>query len=511
MKQRNWLHLARKLVDKYDMDFTLSGMTKTLEEYANAFFGVGVVITTQFPDPFPVSLSGSLLGGSVGQGLAFDNVGKDIWINNLFTTTPPNFTITPNILSGIRYDLLVIEYTQVGDTPIPAPSDPITTVNENLHDDFILTVLAGTTSGYPVQAANQIIIMGLQVPVGATLGNQCTLDSSVIQYAIRDVVKYPILKQEPLAGTVDGSNKVFTTTLTPINNTSALVFLNGLGKGLTTEYTLVDQTVTFDVAPVKGQVPFIWYIVLSQNSINPISGAFDFPTGAIDGSNDTFVLQNLPQDQNSVLVIMDGRVLENTLWNLISGPTQCKIKITDPDSIPHAGQGIFCFELINTSTSGSISGINSVGTGISLFYGLSGRVANLKSLVAGSGITLTQSIDGKTILISAPGTSGGLINHGSPSSPIVVNNLSPVIVPSSDQRQIIYVKTNGGSFNCSIETSGNVLGDELFVQGVDPTDYPILLDGAGTEQNGTANVTNNQSLYYIHNGTNWRESTGREL
>jgi hypothetical protein len=106
MDQRNWLELSRKLVDRYDFDYTLQGMSKLLGEYALSFFGEGVLSTTIFPNPFPLVLSGSSLGGTVGTGIGYDYRG---FYTAIQAGTSP-FVISPANASNPRWDLLVIRY-----------------------------------------------------------------------------------------------------------------------------------------------------------------------------------------------------------------------------------------------------------------------------------------------------------------------------------------------------------------------------------------------------------------
>ena len=54
--------------------------------------------------------------------------------------------------------------------------------------------------------------------------------------------------QEVPAGTVDGTNTVFTLTFSPIAGT-LLVYVNGL---LATNFTLAGATITFAAAPTSG-------------------------------------------------------------------------------------------------------------------------------------------------------------------------------------------------------------------------------------------------------------------
>jgi len=505
MLQRNWLELSRKLVDKYDLDYTLQGMSTILGEYALSFFGEGVLSTTTYPNPFPITLSGSSLGGTVGNGIAYDYHGMFTAIEN----GPANFTIPTSDNTNPRWDLLVLRYKQTGDTPVPKPSDPITTINLNLHDDYDLLIIPGTASpapSYPAKNPQDIILSGIQVPALETLGTQCTLDLSIRELGTPDTVKYPKIKQEALIGTVDGSNKVFTVSLVPVDNQSVLIFQDGIDSELSTDYTMVGQTVTFTTAPALGQRPYTWYVVKALSSINPISGKQETPTGTINGINDTFNLVGLPADQDSTLVFIDGVMVEATEWSLIQNIAGDSIKF-EPGSIPQLGQSIYVFYLYNPYTvatpPSSVNSFLNLGTGHGVFESLVSGVAQFKSIKAASGINIIETAT--EIQISAPGVAGGLTQYGSPSAPVVMSGL---ITPSADQRQIRYLKSNGGNINVSI-SAGTVVGQELILCGTDLVDTITIDDGSGTSQNGSVLLNNNQAIIYSWNGISWFEISRR--
>ena len=74
-----------------------------------------------------------------------------------------------------------------------------------------------------------------------------------------------VTRQSP-TGAIDGSNTDFTLALSPMLNSES-VFLNGLLQepGVGNDYTIVDNTITFSVAPVVGDRIRVSYIV----SYNP--------------------------------------------------------------------------------------------------------------------------------------------------------------------------------------------------------------------------------------------------
>ena len=90
---------------------------------------------------------------------------------------------------------------------------------------------------------------------------------------------------ETPVGTINGINKTFTVTNTPVFIVEdGVTYFNGQG------YTLAGLTITFDNAPVG----FL-------QSAYSTSGSIETPTGTVNGSNVTFIVVN-----NPVFIISDG-------------------------------------------------------------------------------------------------------------------------------------------------------------------------------------------------------------
>jgi hypothetical protein len=69
-------------------------------------------------------------------------------------------------------------------------------------------------------------------------------------------------EDETPSGTINGSNLVFTLSQTPLENAAVDVYLDGLKKLPTTDYSVSGVTITFVVAPVIGQTLRVDYIRL---------------------------------------------------------------------------------------------------------------------------------------------------------------------------------------------------------------------------------------------------------
>jgi microcystin-dependent protein len=189
MKKRNWADLARKLVDRFDMNDTLQYIQDALGKESKASWGPGVLDTQTYPNPFQFTMSGVSLGGTVSAGIAYDPNGQIVEV-----PSTQNFTLVSNPSNPV-YALLVLRFKFTPDTLIPKPSDPILNVFLNLHDDFELQVLTGTPAPsptYPVAGSNDVVLMGFQIPAAATLGTQVTLDSSQKQVGFRPATRVSI-------------------------------------------------------------------------------------------------------------------------------------------------------------------------------------------------------------------------------------------------------------------------------------------------------------------------------
>lgn len=511
MNTRNWLDLSRKLVDRFDMNYSFSAIQEALGEYALAWFGEGVVNTSQYPNPFPITMSGSVLGGAVGFGIGFDLNGQ---LTNVTaeTLSSPDFTLQP-IGSLPRYDLLCIKYLSEGDTPVPKPSDPLTTIFLNLHDDFQLVVVEGTPSGTPAYPAKgnplYIVLAGIQIPANATLGTQCTIDYSQREQANANTSNYPVFAQEVPSGVIDGVNTTFTLSQSPINNSSLIVSQDGLTLVQGVDYTIIGQSITMAVAPALGQSIDAYYIVNSVNSQNPLTGAQEVPSGTPNGSTSTFALVGKPANQASTIVYVDGMEVPLVGWNLIQGVSNGSIHFNS-GYIPATGQDVYVFYLVNPFVFGSqppspnLTNAINLGAGYQVLAGVVSGVAQFKTLVQGANITLSE--DANTVTIAASGGgggSGGLTVYGDP-TPLTIT-AGGGVTSTTDQRAIQYLKTSGGPVVVTANpqiSAGTLDGQELYLAGTSATNYPILANGNGLSLNGPIDLTDNSGIILI-----WKSST----
>lgn len=471
MNQRNWLDLSRKLVDRFDLNYTVTSMQEAIANAAQSFFGEGVLVSTVYPNPFVITLSNSVLGGSVGNGIAYDANGQLTSITSA-SSTSKSFVSPTADLFNTRYDLLCLQYVQSGDTLVPKPSDPITTIHLNLHDDFELVIVPGTPSGspvYPSKGALQIILAGIQVPANSTLGTQCTVDLSIREQSFQGTAFYPVFAQERPSGLINGSNTVFALSQSAINNTSVLVRIDGVVQTQSVDYTISGQNITMAVAPALGQSIEVYYIVNSSSSQNPLSGYQEVPSGAIDGANLIFSLAGHPANQISTMVFIDGLASSITEWDLVQSQGTSQI-VFGAGNQPSAGQSVYVFYLVNPASVIIQTGGGGGGGG-------------------GGAFTVQGTIVSPALIAAASG-----------------------VHPTSDQRQYWFVKSTGGSVPITATPQiqpGTIIGQELYLRGVSATDFITLANGNGLSLNGTIELTDNGAIVLVWDGSYWNESARR--
>jgi hypothetical protein len=467
MQQRNWLDLDRKLVDRFDMDFTVTALQAALGEYALNYFGFGVLPTALYPNPFPITMSGSVLGGTVGNGIAFNENGYITRIDTASSTSKNFLSLAADTVNP-RWDLLVIRYKATGDTPVPKPSDPILTVSLNYHDDFVLAVIKGTASAtpsYPAAGPLDVILCGLRIPANATLGTQVIVDLAVRNNATNNIVEQSVFMQEVPTGVIDGSNVSFVVSQTPASNQSILVMKDD-GVLKSSEWSIVGTTITLAVAPAIGQDIYVYYIVKSVTSVNPLLALQEQPSGTVDGTNDTFYLTGKPAAQAPTLAIVDGRIITADKWILQQNAIQDSIKFL-AGNIPQPGQDVYVFYLIDPATVGAAPG--------------------------------------------GGGGTGALVTVGTMSSPLAVDPTVGVLV-TTDQRQMKFISSTGGADPVTASPQiapGTVVGQELELVGTSDTDYLIISDGNGTSQNGPINLKRHSVILYAWDGSVWFERSRR--
>jgi hypothetical protein len=523
MNRRNWLELSRKLVDQFDMDYSIASIQAALGQAALSYWGEGVLTTTTYPNPFPITMSGVSLGGSVGTGIAIDPNGQ---ITEIDATPdePLTFTLAAADPTNPRWDLLVISYQMIGDTPVPQPSDPINTVDLNLHDDFLLSIVEGTPSGspvYPAKQAGQIILAGLRVPANATNGTQVVVDLGIREMALQRIFENPNVIDEVPAGIVDGLNNTFTTSENPISSSSIIIFVNG-AKMRPSDFVLTANSIAFTSAPALASTIEVWYLWDNPSSLNSLTGFDEIPVDT--GDHLTFNLAGRPASLQSIQAFVDGAKIPNSQFSLYQGPTTDQIILSSPLSI---GQVLDVFYLVNAYTvgmggggggggGGTITGADNLGTGLGIFDTVSGTILDFFSLKNSATVTWVNNGDGTISANSTGGGGGGSLpeTHGSAASPVLINP-SVGLVPTSAANQTWWVAPLSGSGSVPITAmppiaAGSAIGQVLKVKSVASPNYLEFPNVSGVDQAGDVYFgPAAQTVVWTWDGINWSEDSRR--
>jgi len=109
------------------------------------------------------------------------------------------------------------------------------------------------------------------------------------------------------SGAMNGTNAVFTLASGPAPPSSLAIFRNGLLLRQANDYTISGNTVTF----MAGAIPQAADVVLASYRVSvAISGIgfvdMETPSGAINGSNASFTLSQVPNPGSSLVVFRNG-------------------------------------------------------------------------------------------------------------------------------------------------------------------------------------------------------------
>lgn len=262
MKKRNWVELSTKLVDRFDLDETLQFIQTALGVEALSYWGFGVLETQDFPVPFPITPSGASMAVDVGPGVAYDPNGQVI--------RDPDLTNTVTLISHPslpRRAIVVARFKFTGDTPVPKPSDPLTSIMLNLHDDYEIVVIHGTPAAspaYPAKDPADVILTGFLIPAAATLASACTEDptarestdlpASRVSLADAPLLTLPTTDLQSFAELMDNFQQAGVQVIASDNadhDRGSVVCNSGGVNG----DTLTIAGVTFTIGAGVGQIP----------------------------------------------------------------------------------------------------------------------------------------------------------------------------------------------------------------------------------------------------------------
>lgn len=460
------MDLSRKLVDRYDLTYVEDSIESSIDSYTKDYYGAGVAQTPEFPNGLVVTLSNLTMGGSVAAGVAFDAAG-----NRIPVAAPTAFSIPASSPTFPRWDLLVLRYKKLGNTLVPKPSDPILSVYLNLIDSYDLIYLTGTPAAipaYPATLTNDVILDGIKVGVGASVGTDCDLDDTVRMYAVPPASR--LLRAYKLGGVSDGTNNHFILPQAPCDPHSVALLIDGTPvddgafQNIGIDIFITDPTWIPQAGQEVHAIILIGQTGAMAQAANTIpSGKLKVETliGVVDGVNDSFQLSEIPIDPTSVVVLINGIV-----------------RATNEYSI--TGQTV-------TFASGNIPPLGSVPGGIYLI----GSTAIVATVMMSSGDALYHPF----------GTKG---------APLTINPVATMMV-SADDRQMRFIALSGGSGAVAMSSvpqiaAGSNIGQELLLKGTSSSDYPIFHDGDGLELNGPWNGSQGKSLTLVWDGVVWSEN-----
>lgn len=199
-------------------------------------------------------------------------------------------------------------------------------------------------------------------------------------------------------------------------------------------------------------------IIISAGSGGSGSGTIlvqEVPSGVANGINTDFFISQTPAASGSVAVFVDGLPQVYPTAFAVSG-TQITFQ---SGYIPRAGQDVYSIYSVFSN-------------------------------------------------VSAP---SGIETHGSKASPVLISATAG-IVPSSSRDQVWWVKPNTSgavTITASPAIAAGSLGQRLTLFGVNASDYLIVPDASGTDQNGNVSLDNNQAITYYFDGANWSEASRR--
>jgi hypothetical protein len=223
---------------------------------------------------------------------------------------------------------LRVHDVRVGTGSVVGPSKVTTEVLISDVTGLAAELAARPTKG-PGFAASRAAIIGASGQIEAAAGNltDCLLVDgtsapcgTTAPPAPTSTVAY--VDAETPAGTLNGSNTVFTLTTAPEPVASLTLFRNGILLKQGSDYTLAVTTVTFfsTEAPQSGDLLTASYRYMTTATSSTVQYAdAETPAGTMDGSNTAFALAQAPLPAASLQLYRNGTVLKQGVDYTLSG------------------------------------------------------------------------------------------------------------------------------------------------------------------------------------------------
>ena len=140
------------------------------------------------------------------------------------------------------------------------------------------------------------------------------------------------------AGTINGTNLMFTLANAPSPAASLMLFKNGVLQGAGTDFTVSEASVVFasGSVPQAGDAVRAYYRTAGTGMPASFNDA-ELPVGTINGTNLTFTLANAPSPAASLMLFKNGVLLTQGVDYALSGAT---VTFTSTTVAPQAGDSL---------------------------------------------------------------------------------------------------------------------------------------------------------------------------
>lgn len=218
------------------------------------------------------------------------------------------------------------------------------------------------------------------------------------------------------SGSVDGSNTVFSLNNQPFPHKSLQLYDNGvLQQGGGEDYLLSGNSFIMNDPPLSGSSLVATYQYRFEVPYGGLVSWLETPSGEVDGTNDTFVFQHVPDPRNSLMMYVNG-VLQsldndfslsaNSVIFLYPPLSASKITATYAYSdIPVIGKNTSWLEI----PSGLIDGENSIFSSVNEPVPQTAMMLFINGVLQRQGSLFDFTMSGSQITTSVPPLSGSSV------------------------------------------------------------------------------------------------------